>query len=350
MGDIRQRGLIAATAAAMALSPFAARIVAADGLAVDDAYAVAEDGALIVAVETGVLANDTGGSLVLCVSSFDTSGLQGALTEPPGVAADGSFTYTPPPNFNGTTSFTYDVATTIAGVCPPPPTGEGTATVTITVTPVNDAPAAVADSFTALKDRTLNVAAPGVLANDSDIDGDPLTADRTSSPSHGVVNLSGDGSFSYTPDAGYVGSDAFSYRATDGTANSPQRLVTLTIVAVPPTRAPTPIPTQPPAPTAVPEPSPTESPLPSDSGLPSPSPVDTGAFGSPSPSAGPVVGPLADGGGPPIVAIAALVLLAGLLGVAAWYFARSQRTDDEEADETAGSGPEGAELDGDELD
>ena len=347
MGDIRQRWLIAATAAALALSPFAARIAAADGLAVDDAYSLAEDGVLTVPVETGVLANDTGGSLVLCVSSFDTDGLQGALTEPPGVAADGSFTYTPPPNFSGTTSFTYDVSTIIAGVCPPPPTGEGTATVTLTITPVNDAPTAVADSFTGLKDRTLNVAAPGVLGNDSDIDGDTVSTIKTSSPSHGAVTLAGDGSFSYTPDAGYAGTDAFSYRATDGTANSPQRLVNLTIVAVPPTRAPTPIPTQPPAPTTIPEPSPTESPVPSDSGLPSPSPADTGLFGSPSPSAGPVVGPLADEGGPPIVAIAALVLLAGLLGVAAWYFVRSQRSDDEDAYETVGPSPEVDDLDDD---
>jgi hypothetical protein len=313
----------------LAVSPIGALAVAADGLAMDDpSYSVAEDQVLTVPVETGVLANDTGGSLVLCVSTFDTSGLQGTLTNPPGVASDGSFTYTPPPNFNGTTTFTYGVATKIVDVCPPPPTAEGTATVTITVTPVNDAPTAIGDSFTALKGHTLNIAAPGVLGNDSDVDGDTLTAVKKANPAHGVVTLAPDGAFSYTPDAGYVGNDQFSYWASDGTDHSPQRIVSLTVAALPPTPPPTPLATPTPVlPTASPEPSPTESPAPSDSGLASPSP-SVGGLPSPSPSPGPVTGPIAGGGGPPIVAIGALALLLGLLAVAAVFFVRSQRAGD----------------------
>jgi len=344
VGDIRHRSLVAALAATLSLSSFAAGIVAADGLAVDDAYSLAEDapGGLAVTADVGLLANDTGGSLVLCVVSVDTTGLQGALDQ--AGTSDGSFTYTPPPNYNGTTTFTYVVATKVADVCPAPPANEGTATVTLTVTPVNDAPSAAPDSFTALKDRTLNVAAPGVLANDSDVDGDTLTALKTSSPSHGDVTLAADGSFSYTPNAGYVGTDAFSYQASDGTATSPQRLVSLTIVAVPPPSTPTPIVTPAPAPpTASPEPSPTESPEPADSGLPSPSPLDTGLLVSPSPSAGAITGPVASGGGPSIFAIGALLLLIGLLAVAAWYFVRSRQSDDEE-------GLDSEELEPEELD
>jgi hypothetical protein len=319
----------AAITVLVALSPVFAQAVAADGLAADDAYSIAEDGVLTVPVETGVLANDTGGSLVLCVSGFDTTTLQGTLQDP-GVNADGSFTYTPPPNFNGTETFTYDVATLIAGVCPPPPTAEGKGTVTITVTPVNDPPTAVADSFTALAGHTLNVAAPGVLGNDSDVDGDSLTAVRKSSPAYGVVTLAADGSFSYTPDSGYRGPDQFSYWASDGTDHSVQRLVRLTVVAVPPPPTPTPIPTPTPVPPmASPEPTPTESPIPSDSGLATPSPEATFAA-SPSPSAGPVTGPLVGGGGPPIVAIGALALLLLLLAVAGVYFVRSQRAGDDE--------------------
>ena len=325
-----RRGTAAAISTLIALSPIGALSVAADGLAVDDpSYSVAEDQVLTVPAETGVLANDVGGSLVLCVSSFVTTGLQGALTDPPGVAADGSFTYTPPPNFNGTTTFTYDVATRVAGVCPPPPTAEGTATVTITVTPVNDAPTAVGDSFTALKGHTLNIAAPGVLGNDSDVDGDTLTAVKKANPAHGVVTLAPDGAFSYTPDTGYVGQDQFAYWASDGTDHSPQRVVSLAVAALPPTPSPTPVVTPTPVPpTASPEPSPTDSPAPSDSGLASPSPSVAG-LPSASPSSGPVTGPDAGGGGLPIVALGALALLLGLLAVAGVFFVRSQRAGDD---------------------
>jgi len=238
----------AAISVLVALSPVAAITVRADGLATDDSYSTTEDvaGGLVVPVDSGLLANDVGGSDVLCVSAVHTEALQGVLDL--GGASDGSFTYTPPPNFNGTTSFTYDVATMVGGVCPPPPSAEGTATVTITVDAVNDPPTAVADAFTALANHTLNVAAPGVLGNDTDIDGDPLTAVKKSSPAHGVVTLAADGSFSYTPTTGYTGPDQFSYWASDGTDHSVQRLVSLTVVAIPPPPTPTPVPTATPAP------------------------------------------------------------------------------------------------------
>ena len=334
MADVRRSAIAGTLAAMLALAPFAAPFVAADGLATDDTYSVAEDASLVVAPEEGLLANDTGGSLVLCVASADTSSLVGTIQDP-GVNADGSFNYVPPPDFNGTTSFTYVVASKAGDACPD--VSAGTGTVTITVTPVNDAPNAVADSFTALKGRTLNVAAPGVLGNDSDVDGDQLTAVKASSPAHGNVTLAADGGFSYTPATGYVGPDAFAYKASDGTAQSVQRLVSINVVDLPPTPAPTPVPptATPVPPTATPEASPSESPLPSDSGLPSASPLDTGLLASASPSPGPVTGPISSEGGPPILAIAALVLLIGLLAVAAVYFVRSQQSGEDEAHETA---------------
>jgi hypothetical protein len=167
--------------------------------------------------------------------------------------------------------------------------------VTITVNPVNDAPKAVKDSFQALADRTLNVAARGVLGNDSDIDGDALTAEKVANPTHGMVVLASDGSFSYTPTAGYRGPDAFSYRAYDGSLTSATRIVTLTVTAVPtappPTVAPPPTtaPTVEPTPTATPEASPSTDPTasPSDAATPSPSAsLEPGATSEPEPSAG----------------------------------------------------------------
>ena len=315
-------------AAALPLVPIAASgAIAADGLAADDAYSVAEDtdGGLVVPVESGVLANDTGGTAALCVLSIDTSQLQGALDA--GGATDGSFTYTPPLNFNGQTTFSYQVGTKAGEACPEP--SAGGATVTITVDPVNDAPSASNDTFSALKDRTLTVSAPGVLGNDSDIEGDQLSAILVDSPNHGSLTLAANGGFSYAPANGYTGADLFSYRASDGQKNSPIRVVNLTVTAIP-TPSPTPAPTPTTEPTASPEPSPSASALPSDPGLPSASTLASG-LPSASPSGGPVTGPVVGEGGPPLFAILALVVLIGLLAVAGVFFVRSQRAGGEEA-------------------
>src|SRR5262249_42923098 len=75
------------------------------------------------------------------------------------------------------------------------------ATVTITVTPVNDPPVANNDAYTTAEDTPLTVAAPGVLANDTDVDGNPLTAILVNGPSNGTLTLNPDGSFTYPPNA-----------------------------------------------------------------------------------------------------------------------------------------------------
>ena len=90
------------------------------------------------------------------------------------------------------------------------------ATVTITVTPVNDAPVAADDGYATDEDTPLTVAAPGVLANDTDVDGETLTAVLVAGPTHGTLTLNADGSFTYTPAANYNGTDSFTYRANDG--------------------------------------------------------------------------------------------------------------------------------------
>src|SRR5690606_33130636 len=92
------------------------------------------------------------------------------------------------------------------------------ATVSLTVTPVNDPPVASADSYTTPQATQLTVNAPGVLGNDSDIDGNPLTAVLVSTTQQGVLSLNPNGSFTYTPNAGFTGTDTFTYRASDGSA------------------------------------------------------------------------------------------------------------------------------------
>src|SRR5205085_2084503 len=104
--------------------------------------------------------------------------------------------------------------------------------VTITVTPVNDAPLAVNDLFSVAEDGVLNIPALGVLSNDTDAEGTLLSAILISTVSHGTLSLNVNGAFTYTPAANYNGSDFFTYRATDGTANSSDATVAITVTAV----------------------------------------------------------------------------------------------------------------------
>src|SRR5918993_1070735 len=98
-------------------------------------------------------------------------------------------------------------------------------------TVTNQAPVAAGDAFSTAEDTVLTVAAPGVLGNDADPDGDPVTAVVVTGPSHGSLTLNADGSFSYTPAADFAGSDSFNYRATDGSLNSNPVTVTITVTA-----------------------------------------------------------------------------------------------------------------------
>ena len=89
-------------------------------------------------------------------------------------------------------------------------------TVAITVTAEPDAPVATDDTYTTPAGVALDVAAPGVLSNDTDADGDVLTAAVAEPPDHGTLVLDSDGAFSYVPDAGFAGTDTFTYVASDG--------------------------------------------------------------------------------------------------------------------------------------
>src|SRR6185369_515463 len=108
----------------------------------------------------------------------------------------------------------------------------GVATVSITIGAVNDAPVAVDDSYTTPEDTQLTVIADGVLANDSDLDGDALSAILVSQPTHGVLTLNTNGGFTYLPATNYLGSDSFTYQANDGALNSGIATVTITITGV----------------------------------------------------------------------------------------------------------------------
>ena len=102
-----------------------------------------------------------------------------------------------------------------------------------------DDPNTAGDSkYSVDQDGSLTVSASdGVLANDTDPGSDPLTAMKTSDPKNGTLTLSSDGSFTYTPSAGFSGTDSFTYKSNDGSLNSNAATVTLTVN--PDTTAPT---------------------------------------------------------------------------------------------------------------
>ncbi len=147
-----------------------------------------------------VLANDSDpDGDALSIATF-TNPANGSLTQNP----DGTFTYNPNGNFNGSDSFTYTVTDGIE---------TRTETVNITVNPINDAPVASNDDVVLDEDTSATF---DVLANDSDIDGDALSVESFVQPANGSVVQNPDGTFSYTPAAGFNGSDSFTYTVTDG--------------------------------------------------------------------------------------------------------------------------------------
>ncbi len=184
-------------------------------VAVDDAATTAEDTAAII----NVLANDSDPDQDILQVESVTQGSHGAVVN----HGNGTLTYTPSPNYFGTDGFSYTISDGRGGTA--------TANVLVTVSSVNDAPVAADDQYSTLVNTLLNVpAATGVLANDTDVDNDPLTAVLATGPAHGLLVLNGDGSFNYTPDSGYVGSDGFTYLVRDGQAAEDTGTVLINVV------------------------------------------------------------------------------------------------------------------------
>jgi hypothetical protein len=93
----------------------------------------------------------------------------------------------------------------------------------------NAPPTAGADAFTVALGAALDVPAPGVLANDADPDGDPLTAALVTPPATGPLELDPDGAFRYTSAAAQPGTETFTYRASDGRGGEATATVTIAI-------------------------------------------------------------------------------------------------------------------------
>src|SRR5262249_37944531 len=149
---------------------------------VNDALGAVEDQACSFN-SSDLLSNDSDAENDTLNLSIIDQPAHGSLT--PG--QNGAFIYMPDANFNGADSFTYQV-------------NDGhfdsaRATVTITVADTNDPPVASDDDYSTYKNQPLNIAAPGVISNDHDIDSSWLTATRISGPAHGTLSLNSNGGF-----------------------------------------------------------------------------------------------------------------------------------------------------------
>jgi uncharacterized repeat protein (TIGR01451 family) len=127
------------------------------------------------------------------------------------------------PHSEGRVVNTADV--TLAGPADPEPESNTSTAATRVGVP----PTAAADAFTVDEDKTLNVAAPGVLENDSAAGSATLTADLVEDVAHGRLTLRHDGSFTYRADPNFSGEDSFSYRADDDGLTSEVASVTITV-------------------------------------------------------------------------------------------------------------------------
>ncbi|MFK8114283.1 MAG: Ig-like domain-containing protein, partial [Rubripirellula sp.] len=179
----------------------------------DDTSATQED----TVVTIDVLTNDVipvGVDATLTVSGPSTAG--GLLT-----VDGGQITYTPPVDFSGVDSFTYQVATA---------NGNASAEVVVTVESVNDLPVVNDDPVTAQEDSILTLAFSDLLANDSDVDS-VLSVTSVGEASNGSVTVSGE-TVTYAPAADFSGTDSFTYTVDDGSGGVVMGAVNVTVIEV----------------------------------------------------------------------------------------------------------------------
>jgi hypothetical protein len=182
-------------------------------VAVNDSYAVNEDGVLTVNAP-GILGNDT---------DADGDSVQAVLVGLPAHGllefnANGGFVYTPTANYNGADSFTYK-------------DNDGSfdsnvATVSLNVNKVNDAPSANNQTVVTNEDTD-----KAIVLTASDIDGDVLTYTITAGPAHGTLSGAAP-NLTYKPTANYNGPDSFTFKANDGTTDSNVATVSITVNSI----------------------------------------------------------------------------------------------------------------------
>jgi hypothetical protein len=180
---------------------------------VNSSAALKEDGN----ADLNLLASATDANGNPVTAAIVTQPAHGTVSQNP----DGTWTYTPNQYFFGTDNFTYVVS-------------DGTddsnvATVTLNVAKVEIAPTLASSSATLNEDGSANL---NLLASATDVNGDPVTPAIVTQPAHGTVTQNADGTWTYTPEQYFFGTDTFTYVVSDGTDRSNVATVTLTVIKI----------------------------------------------------------------------------------------------------------------------
>jgi hypothetical protein len=203
----------------------------------DGPYLVNENSSITVPAAGSVLNNDS--DLHAGAPGENNTPLAAVLATGPQNAslfqlnADGTFTYTPKPNYNGPDSFTYKARDTLGGE-------SGPVNVAINVAPVNTAPTANPDTYSTGEDVVLTISDPllGVLANDTDVETPPPALFTVAAgavivtpmlPAQGTIVLNPNGTFTFTPALNFIGAATFEYKIDDGGVFSNVALVTINV-------------------------------------------------------------------------------------------------------------------------
>ncbi|EPS3431901.1 tandem-95 repeat protein [Vibrio alginolyticus] len=194
----------------------------------DQAFTVGEDGVLtftdadLLTGATDIEGDD------LSVEGVTYTGADGVLTD----NGDGTYSFAPNENFNGDVNFTFDVS-------------DGTDTVTanidVTVTPENDPPVAGSTAYTVHEDNSITISDEQLLANSSDIEGDVLIDSVSYSGNDGVLEINGDGTYTFSPNENFSGEVSLDVVVVDeeGATDSTTAGITVIEVNDPPIAGPT---------------------------------------------------------------------------------------------------------------
>ncbi len=172
----------------------------------EDFYSTEAETPLVIAAP-GLLFNDSDpeGDDIIVSNYFAPP--NGTLTS---IVTNGSFTYVPGPGFTGDDSFQYIIRDE---------NGNFSDYITVHISvrePDNRKPVGITDNYAVVEGTTLTIAAPGLLSNDTDPDGDGIIVSNYFAPPHGTLtSIVTNGSFIYVPDAGYTGADSFQYIVRD---------------------------------------------------------------------------------------------------------------------------------------
>ncbi|MEZ8556277.1 tandem-95 repeat protein [Vibrio cyclitrophicus] len=194
----------------------------------DQQFSIAEDGTLqftdsdLLTGATDIEGDD------LTVEGISYEGTDGVLTD----HGDGSYSFAPNENFNGEVNFSFDVS-------------DGTDTVSanidVSVTPENDPPVAGSTSYTVNEDNSITISDAQLLATSSDIEGDVSIDSVTYSGSDGVLEINGNGTYTFSPNENFNGEIALDVVVADeeGATDATTAGITVLEVNDPPVAGPT---------------------------------------------------------------------------------------------------------------